>query len=690
MPAASHLDSLNSAQRQAAEYGTLPGDPTSLLPLLILAGAGSGKTNTLAHRVAQLILNGADPDRILLLTFSRRAAQEMARRVERICRDAASATGFVGPTAVRWAGTFHAVGGRLLRLHAHSIGLDPSFTILDREDAADLMDFVREEARLSKQEKRFPRKATCLAIYSFAVNAGTPLDVLLAKSFPWCADWETELKRLFHAYVTAKQRQGVLDYDDLLLYWAQMMQASEIAEAVATRFDHVLVDEYQDTNAVQASILLGMKPDGLGLTVVGDDAQSIYSFRAATVRNILDFPYAFTPPAKVVTLEQNYRSTQPILAAANAVMEPASERFAKNLFSERRSQQKPVLVAVADDAGQVGYVVEMILANREAGVSLKRQAVLFRTGSHSAALELELTRRKIPFVKFGGLRFLEAAHVKDVVSVLRWAENPRDRVAGFRVLQLLPGIGPATARKALDRSETGLFANALELFRPPAAAAEDWPAFVNLVGTLRGIMIDWVRQIELVCDWYRPHLERLYDSPRTRAADLDQLMQIAAGYPTREAFLSELTLDPPGATGAEAGAPSLDEDYLILSTIHSAKGQEWDAVYILNLVDGCIPADLAVGTSEEIEEERRLLHVAMTRAKDQLHLVQPLRFYTHGQRRHGDRHVYAPRSRFVTTSMLSLFERTSWPAPRTSRSEAAPGHSTPSVDLGIRLREMWR
>ncbi|HXQ40243.1 MAG TPA: ATP-dependent helicase, partial [Candidatus Udaeobacter sp.] len=421
----SHLASLNAAQRDAVVHGIGEAAPP---PLLIVAGAGSGKTNTLAHRVAHLILCGADPGRILLLTFSRRAAAEMKRRVERICAAALRDSKAGGSAAAPWSGTFHSVGARLLRQHASSIGLDPSFTIADREDAGDLMNMIRDELGLSGKKSRFPKKQTCLAIYSLAVNLQASLGEVLERAFPWCEAWEQELKQLFRTYVDAKQRQNLLDYDDLLLYWAEMMRTEELAARVGERFDHVLVDEYQDTNALQAGILLGLKPRGDGLTVVGDDAQAIYSFRAATVRNILDFPGLFEPPARIVTLEQNYRSTQPILAASNVVIEQAKERFTKNLFGERRSQQKPRLVSVQDDQAQASYVSDRILAAREAGVPLKEQAVLFRASHHSGVLEIELARRDIPFVKFGGLRFLEASHVKDLICLLRWAENPRDRV----------------------------------------------------------------------------------------------------------------------------------------------------------------------------------------------------------------------------------------------------------------------
>jgi len=678
-----YLAALNEAQRRAVEHGSASPDQSP--PLLIIAGAGSGKTNTLAHRVAHLIVGGADPRRILLLTFSRRAAAEMQRRVERITPQVLG--GHAPPTlgALSWSGTFHAIGARLLREHARDIGIEPDFTIHDREDSADLMNLVRHELGFSKMKKRFPMKGTCLAIYSRAVNAEAPLGEVLARAFPWCAGWEAELRALFAAYVEAKQKQNVLDYDDLLLYWAQMMLESALAKHIAARFDHVLVDEYQDTNRLQASILLGLKPNGQGLTVVGDDAQSIYSFRAATVRNILDFPAQFAPRAAVITLERNYRSTQPLLAAANAVIGLAAERFCKNLWSDRPSAERPALINVADDTAQAGFVVEKILENREEGTALKSQAVLFRTSSHSAGLEIELTRRNIPFVKFGGLKFLEAAHIKDVLAGLRWASNMRARVAGFRVAQLLPGVGPGTAGRLLDRvAQAGDPVVALRDFKPPAGALEHWVEFADTISLLRGNGLGWPAELDCLCRWYEPHLERIYEDAAVRRGDLHQLTQIAATYASRERFLTELTLDPPGATSDQAGAPLLDEDYLILSTIHSAKGQEWTSVFVLNVVDGCLPSDLAVGSTPEIEEERRLLYVAMTRAKDQLHLMVPQRFYTHGQG--GDRHVYAQRSRFIPDSLLEYFEWRAWPPPRQANARATAG---PEIDVRARMRRMW-
>src|SRR5689334_22231272 len=378
MAPAPHLVTLNPEQRRAVEHGVVAEGANVAAPLLVIAGAGSGKTNTLAHRVAHLIVHGADPRRMLLLTFSRRAAAEMERRVEHIVTAALGESAAGARNPIFWSGTFHAIGARLLRMYAHAIGLDPGFTIHDREDSADLMNLMRHELGFSDKARRFPLKATCLAIYSRAVNAAEPLDRVLAKQFPWCAEWKDDLQHLFAAYVEAKQKQGVLDYDDLLLYWGELMAVPELAADVGALFDHVMVDEYQDTNALQARILLRLKPDGAGMTVVGDDAQAIYGFRAASVRNILDFPGQFQPPAAVVTLEQNYRSTQPILAASNAVIGLARERFTKNLRSQRGAGAAPALVSVLDDIGQVGCVVATILENREAGVPLKEQAVLFR------------------------------------------------------------------------------------------------------------------------------------------------------------------------------------------------------------------------------------------------------------------------------------------------------------------------
>jgi len=678
------FDTLNDAQRAAVAHGNEP--------LLVIAGAGSGKTLTLAARVARLVLDGADPQRILMLTFSRRAAQEMQRRVGRLLHRALGFGATQAAPTLHWAGTFHAIGARLLRDYADAIGLAPNFTIQDRADSEDLMGLVRHELGLATTRNRFPLKATCLAIYSRALNSCSPLGELLPQVYPWCAVWEPELKRLFGAYVGAKQAQCVLDYDDLLLLWSQLLDDAPLASHLAARFDHVLVDEYQDTNRLQATILHALCPAGRGLTVVGDDAQAIYSFRAAQVRNILDFPQRFDPPARVITLERNYRSTQPILAASNGVIALAAQRFAKQLWSDTASSQRPSLITVADESAQAGWVADRVLAHREHGIALKAQAVLFRTSHHSAALELELTRRGIPFVKFGGLKFLEAAHVKDLLSVLRWAHNLRHRMAGMRVAQLVPGMGIASAKRLLDMvgSAPDPLA-ALRAFKPPAAAGADWPALITLVETLSSKGSRWPAELDEVNAWYRPHLHRLHDDAVIREADLTQLARIAAAAPSRETFLTELTLDPPAATSDEPGEPHRDEDYLILSTIHSAKGQEWKAVYVLNVVDGCMPSDMATGAAAEIEEERRLLYVAMTRARQHLHLLVPQRFYVTQQGEFGDRHLYGSLSRFIPPSLIDLFEtRDEGAEARAATTRGAVPPPRVDFDLAARNRALWR
>jgi DNA helicase-2/ATP-dependent DNA helicase PcrA len=676
-------DELNPQQREAVTHAGRE-------PLLIIAGAGSGKTNTLAHRVAHLIRGGADPQRILLLTFSRRAAQEMERRVGSVLQKALGLAGTQSPPSLPWSGTFHSIGARLLREYAARIGLEDNFTIHDRGDAEDLMGLVRHEIGFSSTKNRFPLKGTCLGIYSRVLNTREPLGQVLQGLYPWCTQWEDELKKLFGAYVEAKQEQNVLDYDDLLGFWADMMAEPQLAAEVGARFDHVLVDEYQDTNRLQAEILLGMKPSGEGVTVVGDDAQSIYSFRGATVRNILDFPRQFTQPARIVTLERNYRSTQPILEASNAVIGQARERHAKNLFSDKASSHKAQIVLVPDEAQQARWVADEVLRRREGGATLKSQAVLFRTSHHSAALELELARRNIPFVKFGGLKFLEAAHVKDLLAVLRFAQNPRSRMAGFRVVQMVPGIGPASATRLLDAmAEAADPHEALRAFEPPAAAREEWGAFAALHARLCEPSLAWPADMELAKAWYLPQLERMHDDAQVRKLDLEQVARLAAGYASRERFLTELTLDPPDATSDQSGPPLRDEDYLILSTIHSAKGQEWKAVHVLNVVDGCIPSDMATGTTDELEEERRLLYVAMTRAKEHLHLMVPQRFYVTQQSGGGDRHLYAGRTRFIPESMVQHFEQVTWP-PAEAMPAAATPPQAPLMQVRARARAAWR
>jgi DNA helicase-2/ATP-dependent DNA helicase PcrA len=686
------LENLNSAQRRAATYGEATDKGWRAGPLLVIAGAGTGKTSTIAHRVAQLVMHGVDPARILLLTFTRRAALEMRRRAQEIVRSTLADT--LGDKShallqrLAWAGTFHSIGNRLLRHYARQLKLEPSFSVLDRADSADLLDELRAAQGLAAKDQRFPRKDACLAIYSWRVNTRKSLHETLELQFPWCRSWEEELTRLFRSYVERKQRLALLDYDDLLLYWHAMMSEPRLAAHVGGNFDHVLVDEYQDTNRLQGEIVLALKPDGAGITVVGDDAQAIYSFRAAAVENILDFPDRYSPRAEVVTLAQNYRSTQPVLDAANALMAEAPRAHRKHLISSRSDGAPPQYVTTEDLQSQAEYVCGQVLKRREANVPLRRQAVLFRNASASDALEIELARRKIPFVKYGGLKFLEAGHIKDLLAILRWADNPRNTVAAFRVLQLLPGMGPVNARRCIEGLEQadGSLA-ALAQWAPPPTAAPHFERLQKLVQALADPSRAWAGQVRLAREWYAPHLERNYEHVHTRLGDLEQLEQIAAGYPSRERFLTELTLDPPNATSDLAGVPVLDEDYLVLSTVHSAKGMEWDTVYVLGVVDGSFPSEFSTGRAELIEEERRLLYVAMTRARNELHLCVPLKFPVTQQPRTGDAHVYGGRSRFITERVLQCLRPAAFQSPVAK--DGGLARSEEALDVGARLKDMW-
>ena len=667
----SWLDELNPQQRAAVTHGDGP--------LLVVAGAGTGKTKTLAYRVAYLIARGVNPGRILLLTFTRRAAQEMLHRASLIAERGTPVTGRV------WGGTFHATANRLLRIYAQAAGISKDFTILDQGDAEDLIGMIRHEMGLHSKELRFPRKRTCLAIYSRTVNGSMPLHEVLEKYFPWCDMWEKELRSIFAQYVARKQERNVLDYDDLLLYWAELLSDERLAEELSSRFDHILVDEYQDTNPIQARILRGMRHGNDNIMVVGDDAQSVYAFRGATVKNILDFPEQFAGTT-IVKLEQNYRSVSPILETTNLVIAAASKRHTKNLWSKREGGERPKLVTCKDETQQDEYVIDRVLSHYEQGIPLRKQAVLFRAGHLSDSLEIELTRRNIPYHKYGGLRFLEAAHVKDLVSFLRIVENPRDEMAWFRALQLIDGIGPGTAARAVKHvAKEGNDPRAIRNFRVRPAARE---ALASLAGVMDDIMkedYDPAAQIERIRKFYDPLLERLYENPGSRMRDLISLEQIAAGYKSRSDFLADLQLDPPTSTSDLAGPPHRDEDWLVLSTIHSAKGCEWDVVYLTHAADGFLPSDMSTGSQEEIEEELRLTYVALTRARDFLYITWPLRYYFKWYAL-TDGHTYAQRCRFFTDEVMTSIDEV--------HLEYEMGDDTSmgidaEVDIANRIRGMW-
>ncbi|MFK8030959.1 MAG: ATP-dependent helicase [Gammaproteobacteria bacterium] len=674
---------LNTQQERAARFGLGTSSVQTAGPLLVMAGAGTGKTTTIAHRVACLLAADVSPASILLMTFSRRAAREMTRRAVRVLQQQQGATDHRFP----WAGTYHSIAHKLLRIYARHIGLQPEFSILDRGDAADLMDVCRQELKLSKSDKRFPRKDACLEIYSVCTNRQQKLNDVVLAEYPWCDGWQDDLGKLFKLYVQLKQKTLSLDYDDLLLYWYYMMQEEWLATQIGDRFSHVLVDEYQDTNVLQAAILKKLKPQGDGVTVVGDDAQSIYSFRAADVTNIREFAQQYERPVEVIDLELNYRSHQPILDFANVLMSEDSNARPRSLRSERAHGEAALYVTVEDDACQAQYVAEQILRHREDGLMLRQQAVLFRNSHHSDLLEVELSRRNIPFVKYGGLKFLEAAHIKDLLCVLRWSVNPKDQLAAFRTMQLLAGIGPALAGKAWEYFVVNNYSHAsLSAFELSKAIMPEWLKLSSLLR--RCAAEDSLLETVLteVTSWYKPHLEQRFDDALVRWQDVQQLQMMASQSVDIEHFLADLTLDPPAASGNQAGAPLKDEDYLVLSTVHSAKGQEWNSVFVLNVVDGSFPSEFSTGDDKLIEEERRLLYVAATRAKDHLHFVVPLKFYVPQQARHGSKHVYGAQSRFMSSAVLNTCQRQFFGE---AQSAGELGQAIAQLDLPSRISELW-
>ena len=662
--------------------------------LVVAAGAGSGKTRTLAVRVAHLLAEGTPPERLLLLTFTRRAAREMLQRVQTLTGDARARR--------IWGGTFHSVANRLLRLHGAAVGCAPSFTILDQADTIDLFGLLRAEAgHADGRGARFPTPATIAAVYSRVVNAGQRLDDVLNRHFPWCSAHGEALADLFDAYTRRKRDRDVLDLDDLLLYWRALVASPVAGAPVRDRFAHVLVDEYQDTNAIQADVLSALATGGAQLTVVGDAAQAIYGFRAASVDHLLDFPDRH-PGTTLVRLERNYRSTPQILAAANGVMDGARRHHGTVLWTDRPDAGAPALVACLDETAQSAVVCDQILAHREAGIPLREQAVLFRTSHHSDGLEVELARRDIPFVKHGGLKFLEAAHVKDLVALLRLLDNPHDELAWHRTLVAVEGVGPATARRLMATIGVGDHdTDPLTVFcagRRPERLATEVGARLDALGSTLATCAGRgatepppAVQVGRLRDWCATTFARRYDAAEARLADLDQLARMAAGATHRHELLADLTLDPPASTSDLAGPPSLDDDVLTLSTIHSAKGGEWRAVHLIHASDGCLPSDMALRDADEVEEERRLLYVALTRARDHLTVSYPLRFY-HARHGAGDAHTYGQLSRFLTP-LLDRFALTEAPrgVPEVGSSPtatAATGASAAEA-VGSYLADLW-
>jgi len=666
---------LNPEQARAATFGDGP--------LLIVAGAGTGKTRTLVYRVAHLLERGVRPERILLLTFTRRAAQEMLARAERL----------VGQVSRQvHGGTFHATAHRLLRKFGPQAGLASDFTIMDQADAEDLMQLARAQLGYGEKGKRFPKKETLHYVYSRHVNTEFPVEQILSEEYAQFSDYAEDFQRIFADYTRRKSERNLVDYDDLLLFWAMMVEAPGIAERIAGLYDHVLVDEYQDTNVLQARILRGMCRTHTNITVVGDDAQSIYSFRGATVRNILDFPRQFGGTT-MVTLEQNYRSVQPILETTNTLISRAEERFTKSLWSRRAGGESPWLVACKDEGQQTHFVADRILELHEEGVPLKEMAVLFRAGYMSADLEIELANRRIPFEKWGGLKFLEAAHVKDVLAFLRILENPRDEVSWYRLFLLLEGIGDVTARGLIGQlAERHWQADAIGDLAVPPRARESRRRLAELFHSLAspipsdrearagkvGVALDIAR----IRRMYDDILREKYDRVDPRMADLDQLENIAAGYPDRATFLVAAALEPPTSTQDLAGGSDEEDDTLVLSTCHSAKGKEWKAVFVIWCVDGWFPSTRSLGDDEELEEERRLMYVAMTRAKDHLMVTYPVHVYA---TRRGADYSIDQLSRFLDRGVRETMQKVVIAAEEAPRPADAP-----PVPGGLDLRAMLR
>ena len=666
------LDGLNEQQRRAA---TQQGGP-----LLVLAGAGTGKTRTLVARAAWLHgSQGVPANRILLLTFTRRAASDM------LARAAAWFEGSFQGTDRICGGTFHAIAHKIIRQHAESFSLPPQFTILDQGDATDLLDVLRPDHGLDGTGQRAPRAAACADIYNRCVNTGRPVSEVVTAGFPWCKPFTAQLAALFRAYTARKRARNLLDFDDLLLLWQAALADPAAGPVLRGMFDAVLVDEYQDVNAVQASIVRLLQPDGKQLTCVGDDAQAIYGFRGADPAHLRQLTADY-PGLDIVRLDRNYRSRQGVLDLANVIRPssalpggarggsgfcpPRSEQSLDlTLTGDRGQGMAPLLVRCHDEATQAREICARVLEAHEDGAALRDQAVLVRAAHHSDMLEIELSARKVPYVKFGGLRFTDTAHVKDFLAAARILVNPADELAWFRLLRLHEGIGPAHARRVLDALDPGGDAGPPDGWAPAveAAPARSRRALAATLGRLSdaaqpeaatrqmAAQQTAAAQATAVLALLDPLIRARYPDATARISDLQRLADAAAAQPSLHDVLAELTLDPPVSTSDLAGPPRLDEDYLTISTIHAAKGLEWPIVHLPHLVDGALPSDMALGDPGGLAEEHRLFYVAITRARDHLYLYAPQRLHIH-RRGRDDRHGFGQLTRFLDAEALAACE----------------------------------
>jgi DNA helicase-2/ATP-dependent DNA helicase PcrA len=608
-------------------------------PLLIVAGAGSGKTRTLIYRVARLIESGVPPGAILLLTFTRRAAQEMLRRVEQLIGDRGSQIA---------GGTFHSFANQVLRRMGTVIGLKPNFTILDRGDMEDAINLIRAQLELGSKDRRFPKKGTIAEVISMARNKSRALLAELEADFPHLLDHAEALAAIADKYAGYKHDRGLLDYDDLLYRLAELMKSDEPARRrLADTYRHIMIDEYQDTNLIQAELVRLLAATHRNVVAVGDDAQSIYAFRGANFRNIMDFPTIF-PGAKVIKLEENYRSVQGILDVANELISRASEKYTKALFTQRNGAIRPSLVRAADEHMQSRFVAQRILELREEGMALDEIAVLFRSSFHAFDLELELQRRDIPFVKRGGFKFIETAHIKDTLAHLRIIANPADAISWMRALVLVEGVGARRANRLVEAivadpaPEQALPRAAASLGPRATGAAQGCARLAQLLSGLHSDQERPAHQLAAVIDYYLPIMREAYpdDYPK-RERDLEHFQNLADRYRSLESMLADMALEPPNDAIDDVLAVGAEEGYVTLSTIHSAKGLEWRAVFLIWAADGRFPGPMSVAP-DDLEEERRLMYVASTRARDELYITYPIYMF---DRQFG--HVMGRVSRFL-------------------------------------------
>ena len=585
---------------------------------LIIAGAGTGKTRTLVYRVARLIELGYEPNSILLLTFTRKAANEMMRRASMLLDDRCS--------KIR-GGTFHSFANITLRKYARAIGLDSNFTILDQGDSEDVINLIRSQDKFLTKERRFPNKQTLSKVYSLSVNTTRRVEEIIQEDYPHflpLLDKIIEIQKIYNDY---KRKNNLVDYDDLLIYLREFLfNGGLAAKAFTSEIKFIMVDEYQDTNHLQAEIVKGLSQYNRNVMVVGDDSQAIYSFRGADFKNIMEFPKLF-PEAKIIKLEENYRSYQSILDFANRINHTALEKFEKNLYTRRGSGPLPNIVAATTENLQSKFIVEKILDLREEGVPLRDIAVLFRSSFHSFDLELELSKANIPFQKFGGMKFVETAHIKDVMAFLRIVVNPRDVISWYRVLLLHEGVGPKTAQKILDELATARITIKAEPDQQPEFNYQKLGPLFYLLYNLQKKKMTPSEMVQAVYEYYWDLFKANYDDWNKRKKDLEIFLNIVENYSSVDTLLSDLAIEPIIDSVVDIGPEDKENEFVTLSTIHSAKGLEWHTVFIIHAVEGYFPSSKSAENLEQLEEERRLMYVASTRAKNNLFITYPMNLY---------------------------------------------------------------